>query len=91
MTVKEAVVRGIERLRLEVWADPHAYLKLDLLPGGMSGPWAHLYDRVTQEAIGEPTPQDILAFHLDSDDRFVAYAGPRDRDDSQQREASSRP
>lgn len=53
------------RCRDPNWASPQAYIRLSvLLHNGQRtlGPWAHLFDRVTQEAIGEPTPQATLTF-----------------------------
>lgn len=52
------------RCRDPKWADPDDYMRLSVLQqpdGGRSlGPWAHLFARRTQEAIGESTPQQIL-------------------------------
>jgi hypothetical protein len=55
------------RVRNPKWANQHAYLRLSVLlnsddgmPTRCLGPWAHLYDRPTQEVIGVETPQQIL-------------------------------
>lgn len=56
---------GFVRCRDAKWANPDAYLRLAVLviDGQRNiGPWAHLYDRATQEAIGEPTPQAFVTF-----------------------------
>ena len=80
MTLAEAAKAEIARVRLTQWANADAYLKIDLFPGGMCGPWAHLYERKTQEAIGESTPQNLLTMYADCPD-FVPYSGPLDKDD----------
>ncbi len=71
---------GISRVRRPMWAYETSYLKIDLRPDGMRGPWLHLFDRGTQEAIDEPTPQTFIA--EDTTDDYVAYEGPLDREDS---------
>ena len=52
------------RVRDRKWANPQAYMRLSVLQhdhdGRVIGPWAHLFDRQTQQAIGEPTPQAVL-------------------------------
>lgn len=45
--------------------------------------WAKLWDRKTQTAIEEPTPQTMLIFGSESDDQFVPYDGPLDPDDKE--------
>lgn len=77
MTLSDAANAGQPRLRRPCWSSSTAYIRLDLLPGGMRGPWLHLFDRHCQEAIGEPTPQTILGLDDETDD-YVAYDGPTD-------------
>jgi len=51
------------RCREAIWANSNAYIRLSVVVHDgkrLLGPWAHLYDRKTQEAIGEPTPQSLL-------------------------------
>ncbi len=52
MTIQEALDRRIPRIRQPQWAFPRAYIRLPLLADGKYGPWAELYDRRSQEAIG---------------------------------------
>lgn len=79
--------RGVMRVRKEVWANPAAYMSVHLSkqPDGTHnhGPWAKLWDRKTQTAIEEPTPQTMLIFGSESDDQFVPYDGPLDPDDKE--------
>lgn len=80
MRIKEATEQGISRLRDPQWANHHAYVRIDLVEvNGVTGhgPWAHLYDRKTQEAIGEPTPQTFLITSL-IDDSGEPYTGELD-------------
>ena len=55
------------RFRESIWANPNAYMRLSVLITSTQerylGPWLHLYDRMTQEMIGEPTPQNYLTFY----------------------------
>lgn len=53
------------RCRDAKWANPNAYIRLSVIRHNdirQLGPWAHLFDRQTQESIGEPTPQAVLTF-----------------------------
>jgi hypothetical protein len=71
MSMSQAVQRGISRLRELQWADPHTYLRLDLLENGMHGPWVHLY-------IPNAEPEHLLCtigFDWDSVDA-EEYTGP---------------
>ena len=43
MTLKEAMEKGLTKIRLPVW-NPHAYLELYKLPSGHYGPWVTLKD-----------------------------------------------
>lgn len=79
MTLSEATKAGITRLRMPIWANPRAYGRIDILDGFM-GPWFHLFDRQTQEAIGEPTPQTILVMQVEG--QFDPYDGQLDEADN---------
>lgn len=81
MNLNEATALGLPRVRRPNWPKG-AYLKLSLLGNGMRGPWLRLYDRVCQEAIGEPTPQVIIAIGEVSD--FEEYTGVLDESDDQE-------
>lgn len=79
MTISEALDKGIKRLRLPVWENPEAYIRLTLCDGGRTV-WTSLYSRREQIAIGEPVPQILL--HCGDDERdYVEYDGPIDRMD----------
>jgi hypothetical protein len=81
MTIKEAVENKIYRLRRPMWPES-AYIKLAPVDEYI-GPWAYLYDRQTQSAIGEPTPQTVLvigAAHEYCND-FEPYTGLLDESD----------
>ncbi len=81
MTLSEAAAIGMSRVRLPVWADPQAYLKMTLPPRGGRGVWVELFERKTQEYTGEPTPQKILCVE-DDEGGFVEYVGKRDPKDA---------
>lgn len=78
MTLKEAAAQGIERVFKPSWADPHDYVKIDLVRAGpdMSplGPWAHLYSSLLKH-LGMECPQHMFAFQ-DRDTDWEAYTGP---------------
>ena len=78
MRLSEAAQKGIARVRRPMWSN-HAYVKLTVA-GGMLGPWMSLYERSTQEAIGEPTPQRALCIG-DLTDDYVEYIGELDVED----------
>lgn len=82
MTLQEASEAGISRLRRPMWVNPSAYIKIDLLGNGMLGPWMRLYDRETQSAIGEPTPQ-VAPLFRDSVSDYQEYIGEFDALDVQ--------
>lgn len=81
MTLDQLTAAGIARFLRPVWADPAAYARIDLTPGGFRGPWMHLYDRRTQEAIGEPTPQHMPCVG-DATDDYEPYHGEPDPADT---------
>jgi len=66
---------------MRFWANPEAYMKL-VRVGEFHGPVARLYDRQTQEAIGEPTPQEFIATSMASPD-WMPYTGPLDKADQE--------
>lgn len=85
MTLTDAFHKNISRVRKTVWINPYAYLRQDILKHESAnerfcGPWCHLFDRKTQELIGEPTPQSILAMYCEADD-WEIYTGPIDEND----------
>ena len=57
MTIKEALAKGIKKVRLPQWNNK-AYLELPVLGGGKYGLWAELHDPFSCFALGksdEPT------------------------------------
>ena len=83
ISIQEATKQGIKRLRDPRWVNPEAYIRIGIIENGgrrFHGPWGSLYDRKTQEVIGEPTPQKFLLMQL-LDDNGEEYKGPLDKDD----------
>ena len=80
MTLSEAAIKGISRVRRPMWVNDRAYARIDLI-GEAVGPWLHLYDRAAQNAIGEPTPQSVLNIG-DTTADYVAYTGQIDVEDT---------
>lgn len=78
MKISEALAQRIPRVRLSVWADPHAYLRLPLLVDGKIGPWAELYDERTQrDVLGiKPGSQRILVLGASDTADYEVYTGP---------------
>ena len=65
MTIKEIMGKGITKIRLPVWVNPNAHLKLDKFEDGTYGPWAHLFDEWGQRALGlEIGSQEVLIYEL---------------------------
>lgn len=81
MTISEAAKAGIRRLRRPRWADPVAYVRLDLVGEGNRGPWMNLYDRATQNVCGVSTPQKVFSFESRLISDYVEYTGERDVED----------
>jgi len=56
VTIREALTRGIRRVRLSHW-ESNAYIELPILPEGYYGPWATIHDSSgeIQMFIGELT------------------------------------
>lgn len=80
ISIAEAAARGIQRLRLPVWANPLDHLKIDIFDG-KPGPWTHLFCPFNKECNGRD-PVDILALQMDYDSRqFVIYDGPNSESD----------
>lgn len=85
MSLAELQAAGIARFRKPQWSNPGAYLRIDILGDGTRGPWAHLFDRLSQEAIGEPTPQTFLALALSDDSTgWLPWDGTLDVADTRQ-------
>ena len=82
MTLNQAVELGISRVRRPIWANPKAYVRIDLVGKGMIGPWLHLYDRGFQELMGDTTPQSILNTG-DTTSDYEEYTGELDKADAE--------
>ena len=67
MTLIEASQKGIDKVRKAIWANPEAYMKIDIVDGKL-GPWGHLYDQPTQDALGVESPQNTLIIGDRQDD-----------------------
>jgi hypothetical protein len=76
------------RFRDRKWADPNDYGRLSVFVNDGQrnlGPWFHLFARRTQEAIGERTPQAVIALPMGGFDvnafrfsDFDLWTGPLD-------------
>src|ERR1017187_4080515 len=82
VTINEAIGSRIPRVRLPRWGQ-EAYLLLPLLPNGMHGPWAELYDEGVQEQFFNIQPGSKRIPHFvplpligESEPDFEAYTGP---------------
>jgi hypothetical protein len=75
VSIREAGIRGIERLRLKVWSNPLCHVKLDLFDGSV-GPWIHLFDPFNKVCNGRD-PVDILFTQFDMNAvEWDIYEGP---------------
>lgn len=84
-TLKTLVLSGNPRVRCAIWTNPNAYMKFHLTKHEdktFHGPWVELWDRETQELIGEPTPQILLIpgspLMSDPGNGWSVYTGPLD-------------
>lgn len=50
MTIKEALDRGIKKIRLSKW-EPGAFLELPILEGRGYGPWGTVYDSASPQGM----------------------------------------
>lgn len=80
----EAAPEGVLRVRRATWPAT-SYMVLWVATGTDGrrclGPWFWLFDRRTQEAIGEPTPQKATTIGWDwryERGEYEVYAGPLD-------------
>lgn len=59
ISIKEAANKGIKKIRLDKWANPHDYIEIPILDEkGTIGPWFKLWSN-TNEIIGQKNPQQI--------------------------------
>ncbi len=75
ISIKEAVARGIERVRKPIWKSQFDHLKIDIVDG-KPGPWLHLWCPFNTECNGRD-PVDELSYRHDMSERcFLPYTGP---------------
>lgn len=75
LSIRDAVSKGITRLRKPMWANPCDHLKVDIYEGHL-GPWIHLYAPFNLECNGRD-PVSLLVIHVDIDEpEYVEYHGP---------------
>jgi hypothetical protein len=68
ISINEAAATGVDRIRLDVWANKHDHIQLDILDG-RPGPWFKLWSP-TNEPIGAKNPQTIFVTMMgDLDER----------------------
>lgn len=78
LCIAEAASRGIERIRLPIWANPMDHLKIDIVRGH-PGPWAHLYSPINLGCNGRDPVSFIWTLQgaVDIYERaYEAYSGP---------------
>lgn len=80
ISITEAAMRGIARVRLPVWANPLDHIKIDITRDGGVGPWLHLFCPINK-AINGRDPVDFLwmvdPMKTDIHAReFEPYSGP---------------
>jgi hypothetical protein len=75
-SIMDAVSRGIERVRLPIWADPFDHIKIDLMGDGGHGPFLHLYGP-SNKAINGQDPVSMLFSTIGVGTKeWVEYTGP---------------
>lgn len=78
-SLREAAARGVSRVCQPNWSGPMDHIKIDILPDGRMGPWAHIYSPMNQ-AINGRDPVDMLCIAdmgIDPEARGgYAYVGP---------------
>src|SRR5580698_8356964 len=75
ISIYEAAAKGIDRLRMEIWASRFDHFKINITTKGI-GIWIKLYAPFNQECNGRD-PVEILITEFDCDDKiYVPYTGP---------------
>lgn len=91
-TIGELAKQGISRIRLPFWKLPEDYVRIDLVEGGMHGPWGHLYSPLN-EIMGEKNPRDFLLVS-DSSSEWEPYEGeaaPEDEPAATEKDKNEQP
>lgn len=82
MNINAAFEQGVLRIRQPQWYSAACYLRLNGDEKVGLYPWAKLFDRSTQKAIGVGTPQEMLTIMMDrEEDVWEAYTGEPDSED----------
>jgi hypothetical protein len=77
MTIDEALSRGIKRIKLSVWSNPNAYLRISSL-------WRTLFDDIGQRALGIPVgSQSFLKFKMGNGNDWEEYFGEKCIEDNE--------
>lgn len=79
LSITQAVERGIDRVRLPMWANQMDHIKIDIIEG-KPGPWLSLYAPFNLECNGEDPVKFLWAtgrLKIDINSvEFVPYTGP---------------
>lgn len=66
ISLNEATDRGISKLRMTQWTNPHDHISLDLFPDGTHGPWVSLWSPAN-ELCGNKNPHKMIMMSFDWD------------------------
>jgi hypothetical protein len=87
ISIYEAAGRGVDRIRMERWANKFDHLKITIDSKGLC-PWIKLYAPFNEECNGRD-PVEILEWDLDCHERvYVPYEGPLPDSDEYRAEAA---
>jgi hypothetical protein len=79
ISIAEAAAKGIDRVRLPIWANPLDHLKIDIIDG-KPGPWLHLFAPFNKECNGRDPVDFLWVFGPMKTDpnsiEFLPYEGP---------------
>lgn len=79
MTILDALQRRIPRVRLAVWSNPNAYLRLPLVENNAHSPWAELYDDKIQTEVLHVMPGSqkfpVFGSWTKDDSDWIEYTG----------------
>ena len=78
MTLREAMARGLTKVRMYNW-NPQAHLVLDRNEDGMYGPWAKLIDPPGQFALNSK-PDNVLVIGLPQTPDWVVFQDESEED-----------
>lgn len=76
LSIKEAAVRGISRLRQPQWANPMDHIELHIGTEGRIGPWIKLWSPTNVPVLKQADPQHLLSFQFDENEKaYVPFIG----------------